>query len=73
MGVNVNMEMRYIAYRSCGCVQGWVVVGGMYGTTAKEAAKMVAKWVKDGCKIDTRVGEDTNLPVPWDCPVHEKE
>ena len=67
------MEMRYASYRRCGCVQGWCIVGGEYGIPNKEAVEMVSMWVRDGCRIETLVGEDVSLRIEMYCQKHSKE
>lgn len=60
--------MMYVAYRPCGCVQGFTIVDK--AEQKKDAAKYVSMWVKDGWEIQTK---DSDEELVWNCEQHKGE
>lgn len=58
--------MMYVAYRPCGCVQGFTIVDK--ADQRKDAAKYVSMWVKDGWEIQTRSVDEELI---WNCEKHK--
>lgn len=64
---------KFIAFRGCGCVQGFANILEESSDTRKSAASAVSRWIKDGMYIMHLQGElAENYVVQFDCKDHGK-
>lgn len=60
---------RYVAYRRCGCYQGFTNVGTPGQNNS--ASYLIARWIRDGCLVKPLPADAFYVTDP--CPVHAKK